>query len=123
MIWKKAIRVVSVLCLPALGLACTGPGATPFDPLTMQRPYRERAGENITPTPSAIPLTLNKEFLIKRDATEKGNPPPTPLPTTAQSLGPAVRMSLRDLVRLAAINSLQVRVQNYQPAIDEARVI
>jgi outer membrane protein len=121
--WKTAIRIVSVLCLPALGLACTGPGATPFDPVVMQRMYRDRAGENVTPTPNQIPLGLDKEFLVKRDGTEKGNPKPPALPTTAQTVGPAVRMSLRDLIQLAAINSLQVRVQNYQPAIDEARVI
>ena len=50
---KKAIRIVSVLCLPALGLACTGPGATPFDPVVMQRMDRDRAGENVTPTPTS----------------------------------------------------------------------
>jgi outer membrane protein TolC len=32
-------------------------------------------------------------------------------------------MSLRDLIQLAAINSLQVRVANYQPAVDEARIL
>jgi outer membrane protein TolC len=119
--WKKATRIVGVLCVPALGLACKSPEARPFDPVAMQRMFRDRAGENVTYPPPQIPLSLDKEFLVKREANPASRP--APVPTTAQSFGPAIRMSLRDLIRLAAINSLQVRVQNYQPSIDEARVI
>jgi outer membrane protein TolC len=59
---------------------------------------------------------------VKREG-NANDPRPTPLPTTAQAVGSVVRMSLRDLVQLAAANSLQVRVANYQPAVDQARVI
>jgi outer membrane protein TolC len=106
-----------------LFLGCGLKDPAPFDPVAMQRMFRDRAAENVTPAFSPLALNLDKTYLVKKD----GNAPTTrsanPLPTTAESVGPVVRMSLRDLVQLAAVNSLQVRVSNYQPAIDEARVI
>jgi outer membrane protein TolC len=95
----------------------------PFDPIAMQRSFRERARENATPALAPLPLTLDKTFLVKRDGSDPNVAKPPALPTTAQAVGPVVRMSLRDLVQLAAANSLQVRVANYQPAVDQARVI
>jgi outer membrane protein TolC len=117
---KKTISSLSLLAFGASIVGCA-PDPKPFDPHTMQRPYLERAAENPDTSLPTLPLTLNKEFIVKRE----GNAPasqPAPLPTTAESVGPVIRMRLRDLIQLAAINSLQVRVANYQPAIDEARV-
>jgi len=117
---KKTISSLSLLAFGAWVGGCA-PDPKPFDPQTMARPYLERAAENPDTSLPTLPLTLNKEFIVKRD----GNTPasqPAPLPTTAESVGPVIRMRLRDLIQLAAINSLQVRVSNYQPAIDEARV-
>src|SRR4051812_27859574 len=123
-------KTLSIRTLTALGLAaaavvggCGLKDPAPFDPIAMQRGFRERAAENVTPQLSALPLTLDRTFLVKRDGSDQNVPKPTPLPTTAQSVGSVVRMSLRDLVQLAATNSLQVRVANYQPAVDQARVI
>jgi outer membrane protein TolC len=111
-------------CLALTGWLCGGcaPDPKPFDPQAMQHVYRERAMENTTPTLGSLPLTLDRRFLVKRDANQPATQP-TPLPTTAESVGPVIRMSLRDLIQLAAINSLQVRVANYQPAVDEARIL
>jgi outer membrane protein TolC len=120
MMSTKKISSLSVLALAAWICGCA-PEPKPFDPQTMQRSYLERAMENTSAPLASLPTTLDKFFIVKRD----GNTPatqPTPLPTTAQSVGPAIRMSLRDLIQLAALNSLQVRVANYQPAVDEARV-
>ena len=114
MMSKKTISSLSVLALAAWVGGCA-PDPKPFDAQTMQRTYLERAMENTSVPLASLPLTLDKTFIVKRD----GNTPatqPAPLPTTAQSVGPAIRMSLRDLIQLAAINSLQVRVANYQPA-------
>jgi outer membrane protein len=108
----------------AVVVGCGLKDPAPFDPVAMQRGFRERAAENATPVLPSLPLSLDRTYLVKRDGTEPANGNrPTPLPTTAQAVGPVIRMSLRDLVQLAATNSLQVRVANYQPAIDQARVI
>jgi outer membrane protein len=112
-------------CLALTGWLCGGgcaPDPKPFDPQAMQHIYRERAMENATAALGPLPLSLDRTFLVKREGNQPASQP-TPLPTTAQSVGPVIRMSLRDLIQLAAINSLQVRVANYQPAVDEARVL
>jgi outer membrane protein TolC len=117
------VVAVSVFAVIAAG-AVTGcaPEPMPFDPVAMQRPFRERAVENATPGLPPIPLTLDRTFLVKREGNADANRP-APLPTTAQSVGPAIRIPLRDLIQLAAINSLQVRVTNYQAAVEAARVV
>jgi outer membrane protein len=123
-------KTLSIRTLVALGLAaaaavggCGLKDPPPFDPIAMQRGFRERARENATPALAPLPLTLDKTFLVKRDGSDPNVAKPPALPTTAQAVGPVIRMSLRDLVQLAAANSLQVRVANYQPAVDQARVI
>jgi len=121
---KHKLPSVSLLALATAlaGIGGCAPDPKPFDPQAIQHSYRDRAGGNITPPLADLPVALDRRFLDKITA---DNPPPapTPLPTTAESIGPVIRMSLRDLVQLAAINSLQVRVSNYQPAIDENRVV
>jgi outer membrane protein TolC len=117
-------RTLAALTLAAAAVVggCGLKDPTPFDPVAMQRSFRERAEENTTRTLPGLPLSLDRTFLVKLDGSQP-SPKRTPLPTTAQSVGPVIRMSLRDLVQLAAANSLQVRVANYQPAVDQARVI
>ena len=126
MMSKQISRLLTLSCMPAALLALAGCNLhdpKPFDAMSMQRMYRERATEHTTPPLASLPLSLDREFIAKREGEAARNVKPTPLPTTAQTVGPAIRMSLRDLIQLAAVNSLQVRVANYQPAIDEARVI
>lgn len=118
---KAGLVLVLCSCGWGVGVGCDLKEPEPFDPHSMQKLYRDRAAESKTQPLSSIPLELDRTFLVKRDGTDK-DPKLTPLPTTAKAIGPAVRMSLRDLVQLAAVNSLQVRVANYQPAIDEERV-
>lgn len=105
-------------CLTGCGLS----EPKPFDMVAMQRPYREAAARNSTPVLRELPTKLNDQFLKKLEGPVDQNKP-EPLPTYAQTIGPVVRMSLRDLVQLAAANSLQVRVANYQAGVDQARVI
>jgi outer membrane protein TolC len=117
----KRVLVRSLSAAAALSLAggCGGPDPKPFDPVSLQRLAREHATQNLTPRLDPLPLELDKTFLVKRD---QNSSTPTSQPTTAQSIGPSIRMSLRELIQLAVANSLQVKVANYQPAIDEARV-
>lgn len=121
---KHKLGSVSLLALAAslAGIGGCAPDPKPFDPQAMVHVYRDRAGANVTPQLGPLPLALDRRFLDKITADHPAAEP-TPLPTTAESVGPVIRMSLRDLVQLAAINSLQVRVANYQPAIDENRVV
>jgi outer membrane protein TolC len=111
--------VSSLLCVWVIG--CAFKQEKPFDPVALQNMYRDRAAENAAPRMSALPKELDTQFLVKREgpATRVS----TGAPTTQKSLGPVVRISLRDLIHLAALNSLDVKVAGYQPAIDEARVL
>jgi outer membrane protein len=125
MMSKLLSRLVPLSVLVGMVLAAGGcdlHDPKTFDAMSMQRIYRERAAEHVTPPLKSIPLNLDREFIVKREGQAAKDVKVTPLPTTAQTVGPAIRMSLRDLIQLAAVNSLQVRVANYQPAIDEARV-
>jgi outer membrane protein len=121
MMSKQTIGSVTLLAIAGWICGCA-PDPKPFDPQALQHVYRERISENTTPPLNALPLSIDRTFIVKRDGNQPASQP-TPLPTTAQSVGPVIRMSLRDLIQLAAIDSLQVRVANYQPAVDEARVL
>jgi outer membrane protein TolC len=109
----------ALVCVSVAG--CLLKEEKPFDPVALQNMYRDRAAENAAPRMSALPRELDKTFLVKREG--PATHVPTGAPTTQTSLGPVVRISLRDLIHLAALNSLEVKVAGYQPAIDEARVL
>src|SRR4051794_32607802 len=114
--------LVCILAAAALLTGCVTPEEKAFDPRAIQHMYRERAGENVTRELAPLPADLDRTFLTKRQGREPASRP-TSQPTTAQSFGPAIRMGLRQLVQLAAVNSIDVKVAGYQPAIDESRVI
>lgn len=119
---SQTSRIGILLTLAAILSGCGMTEIKPFDPVAMQRPYREAAANNVTPVLGHMPTALDKTNLLPLQGPADQNKP-EPLPTYDQTIGPVVRMSLRDLVQLAAANSLQVRVANYQAAIDQARVI
>ena len=122
MIFRKIGIQVTIVTLTLWLAGCGLEDPKPFDGVAMQRPYREAAAQNITPLLEPLPKELDKTFLNPRQGPDSENKV-DPLPNYSQTIGPVVRMSLRDLVQLAAINSLQVRVANYQAAVDQARVI
>jgi outer membrane protein len=122
MIFKKTAFVVPLLAMTTWLAGCAMEEPKPFDPISMMRPYRDRAGENVTTPLGDLDKTLNREFLNAREGPAADNKT-APLPNYAQSIGPVVRMSLRDLIQLAAANSLQLRIANYQAGIDQSRVI
>jgi outer membrane protein len=115
-----AATIGAALCLAGTG--CQLKAEKPFDPVALQNQYRDRAMENTPRRLTPLPKELDRQFLERREG-----PAPARVttggPTTQQSLGPAVRMKLRDLIHLAAANSLDVKVAGYQPAIEEARVV
>jgi len=101
------------------GSGCGLKEESPFDPAVMQQLYRSKAEGTTSIQLKPLPTDLNKEYLTRREGIQ---PTSRPLPTTQESIGKVVRFNLRDLIQLAALNSLDVRVAGYQPAIDEARV-
>ena len=122
----RKIRAAAVAAIAA-GLSLAGVGCQlkpekPFDPVALQNQYRDRAMENTARRLTPLPKELDRTYLERREGAMPARLN-TGAPTTQQSLGPVVRMKLRDLIHLAAANSLDVRVAGYQPAIEEARVL
>jgi outer membrane protein TolC len=106
---------------------CTDLNAPGFSPRDLQQVETSHAGE-VSQRPlyplhqQPQPVTLPSTRAARQD-TAAAYRTPTTLPyPTAQSTGPAVRLSLQQCIHLAAANSLTVRVAGYQPGIDEARV-
>src|SRR5204863_8697024 len=69
-----------------------------------------------------LPTTLESNFDGNRDGTTTA---PSSPPSTGPWLGaePTARMSLQEIVQRAVVNSLDVKVAGYRPAIDQTRVI
>ncbi|HSI33214.1 MAG TPA: TolC family protein [Tepidisphaeraceae bacterium] len=138
----RAARIVVAAAVATAALWGGGCGLKEepiFDPTAMSRPYRDQAAGTVTRPLEPLPTELNREYLDRRDGAPPApggagaagtgpggiataTRPVTLLKTTQEKLGTVARLSLRDLVQLAAINSLDVKVAGYQPAIDEARV-
>jgi outer membrane protein len=93
-----------------------------FNPNTLQRIARAHVGENPTGEMRPLPTTLESRYLPP--ATQAASQPSF---APATQPGPGARevrrMSLRDLVRIAVAHNAEVRVNAYQPAIDQARVV
>jgi outer membrane protein TolC len=105
--------------LIAAGLMIAGCGQTPpgiFDPVMLQHPEVEAAGQ--VPLPDMRPLPTTRE-----DIQEMLNPATT-RPTTGRSLEsrPVIRMSLQEIIHRAVANSPDVKIAAYQPAIDGTKV-
>ncbi len=120
--WPVAIAASVIAGFALLMGGCGMEEEKPFDPAAIQKLYRSRIPENMNRPLKPLPTELDKTYLSKREGKDPASKPSV-LPTTQESIGPAVRMGLRDLIQLAAINSLDVKIAGYQPAIDENRVI
>lgn len=119
--------VLTALSIGVAGLTfvggCASEPVQPFDPRTMQQTQRQAAAE-----PSAearqikrpLPTQLESPFL-------PGAPDPAtvPPPTTGPSLADdaVVRLSLREVIQRTVANNLDVKVEGYNPAIEETRVV
>ncbi len=115
------IFIASILASVIVGCATE---ETVFDPHALQSQERREA-KAVQPQPMRpLPTTLESPFLPTRTS---GGPAsrPTTQPTTGAALGtePVVRLSLEELVRRSAVNSLGVRVAGYDPAVRGATVV
>ncbi len=116
---KQAVRTTAVgAVLLAAGCAQTPP---PFEPLAMQQAERTSAYAPREPM-RPLPTTLQSAYL---PTTGQSGNRPTSGPTTGPSITPAesVPMTLQEIIQRAVLNSLDVKVAGYTPAIDETRVV
>src|SRR5207248_1904839 len=99
-------------------IGCNVGDPAPFDPRTLGEGERLSSRDTRTYPMHPLPTTLQSPYL---NETQK----PANTPTTGPSLGtePQVRMTLQEIVHRAVINSNDIKVAAYQPAIDQTRVI
>jgi outer membrane protein TolC len=116
---KRTVRTTAVgAVLLAAGCAQNPP---PFEPLAVQQGERSSAyapREAMRP----LPTTLQSAYL---PTTGESTKRPTSGPTTGPSITPAesVPLTLQEIIQRAVLNSLDVKVAGYTPAIDETRVV
>jgi outer membrane protein len=95
-----------------------------FNPRGLQKDERTNAVGATTYPSIALPTTLQTEFPVGPNATQPATQT-NGRPATGPVIGsqePIVHLSLRELIQRAVVNSLDVKVAGYQPAIDETRV-
>jgi outer membrane protein TolC len=99
-------------------VGCNVGEPAPFDPRTLGESERLSSRDTRTYPMHPLPTTLQSPYLS--EAPKPANPP-----STGPSLGtePQVRMTLQEIVHRAVINSNDIKVAAYQPAIDQTRVI
>lgn len=117
---SKLLRGSSSLL--ALIVAGCAKDRAPFDPREFQLDERTSAGEILPRDKQPLPTTLQSPFL---PATGPAATQPAPVPATGPVIGiePTVRISLREVVQRAVANNLDVKVEGYQPAIEQTRVV
>jgi outer membrane protein TolC len=92
----------------------------PFDPAVFRQPEINSASQ-VKPAPKlALPTTQPDPDLDKKASAD-----PTTAPATGPAIGiePVIRMPLRQAVQRAVANNLDVKVQGYEPAIEETRTV
>jgi outer membrane protein TolC len=99
-------------------IGCGVGEAPPFDPRSLGENERLASQNARTYPMNPLPTTLQSPYLEEA-------PKPTTAPTTGPSLGtePQVRMTLQEMMHRAVANSNDIKVDAYQPAIDQSRVI
>ncbi len=119
--------VPSILILAAMGCKVRDP--RPFDPYVYQQAQRTRAAEVKAQPLPAMPTELRSPFAdqattqptTRPDAPELGEVLPEKIPSIPA--GRDIRLPLREIVQRGTINSTDVRVAAYSPAIEETRVV
>lgn len=114
---RKTLGILSLWSF-LVGLAGCGSSPPPFDPRRL-----EEIQKHDIPTYPRQPLrslaTTLPNPVIEKDG--KYEPAPRPRPLT-RPVGPVVKLTLQEVIRRTVVNSLDIRVAGFQPAIDELRV-
>src|SRR6185295_5969021 len=115
---KRIIGVLGVV-IGAVFVAGCGWSQTPvFDPKRIERMQVDSARQEPPHEMPAMPRALEPS------SNEKHEPATLPyLQATTRPYGREVPMTLQEVIHRTVMNSLEVRVAGFQPAIDEARIL
>ncbi len=110
--------------LLALAVAGCASDPAPFDPQSFQQPEKDQAAQAAARPMRPLPTTLESPFLDSSSTAPAKRPAPM-APATGPALAtePVQRLTLQEIIQRAVVNSLDVRVAGYQPAIDQNRVV
>jgi len=114
-----AVAGASVLSMVLLG--CNITESPRFDPRAITRGDREESAE-VRPAPlHPLPTTMQAYLVTDEQGKSRRSFPPS----TGRSVSPGeiVHMPIREVMQRAAVNSAEVRVASYEPAINETKVI
>lgn len=121
---SKAFKRFLILSSACLSVALTGCASEPpaFSLRDLQQNERVRAREVESRPKRPLPTTLESRFLTNN---QNGN---TDTPATPPATGPSLesdtnlRLPLQEIIHRTVMNSLDVKVAGYTPAIDATRV-
>lgn len=112
----KRFLILSSACL-SVTLAGCAPEPPAFSLRDLQQNERTRSREVASVPKRPLPTTLESPYL-----TNNNNAQPTLPPATGPSIESSVRLPLQEVIHRTVMNSLDVKVAGYLPAIDETRV-
>lgn len=131
----KAVRASSLSVLALAIAGCNLKDPTPFDPRDLQRPERTAASDAKSMYMPSLPTTLPSLTVdSSMDSAESDVPPsrrrpvrlkPPSRATTGPALNeqPTLRLSLQEIIHRAVVNSREVKVAGYDPAVAKTRVL
>jgi outer membrane protein len=115
---NRIIGLVGVVVGAILVGGCGWSQTPRFDPKRIERMQIENARQERAQELPPMPKALEPSWNDKRE--------PTTLPyleATTRPYGREVPLTLQEVIHRTVMNSLEVRVAGYQPAIDEARIL
>ena len=117
----KGVAVISASILSMAVWGCNTTQPPPFDPLEITRIDRDQSTQTHSARLHSLPTTMESY------TTPNGEGPSrrTSEPSTGQSVPPqfVMRLPIREIMQRAAINSAEVRVAGYEPAVNETKVV
>src|SRR5438874_9320733 len=112
------IWVIVLLAGAALVSGCGFSQPPPFDPKRIEQIQIENARQEKPQELPEMPRGLEPAMNEKREPTTRPY-----LKATSKPYGEQLPMALQEAIHRAVVNSFEVRVAGFQPAIDEARIL
>lgn len=122
---SKQVKLIGSYALALAVAGCTQQAPPDFDPLAAQFNERQRATEVQGLEMRPLSDKLNSPYFdreaVRNEQVMNRYPPPTTGPSGL--VEGEVRMPLRELIQRAVLNSRDIRVAGFEPAIEQTRVI
>lgn len=117
------VRSSIVILVATTVISCRPKQSPPFDPAAIRQDERELAGQvepyQLEPLPAPSPLLSATQPTASELERLSARPATRPLTVTEETLP----LSLREIVHRAIANNYEIRVEAYEPAIEQTRVI